>query len=180
MSKIEFETALAPDSHRKMWLTYAEFRIKVTRHDIRKMLWRLIAILVLNAVFFAVTRSVIFVWLILLAFPLFAIFMRLSYRRARKAKAGIEKWLEEEKAETQQLKFLANEELIQWKRKDETTSFHWKKCVFSHEEEDVLMVFDGKSKLLFMLSRAVLGLNYNALKELVMTHTRELMSKTIL
>ncbi|MCA6363410.1 MAG: hypothetical protein IM638_10255 [Bacteroidetes bacterium] len=180
MSKIEFEATVEPEMHRKMWLTYAEFRLKATRHDIRKMLWRLIAILVLNAVFFAVMRSVIFVWLILLAFPLFAIFMRLSYRRARKAKAGIEKWLEEESVQSQRLKFMANDELIKWKRKDETTSFNWKECVFSHEEEDVLMVFDGKSKLLFMISRSVCGADYNKLKEMVQKNTKDLLSKSIL
>ncbi|MCU0433218.1 MAG: hypothetical protein MUC87_07190 [Bacteroidia bacterium] len=180
MSKIEFEATVTPEAHRKMWLAYADFRLKATRLDIRKMLWRLIAILVLNAALFAVTRSLIFVWLILLAFPLFAIFMRLSYRRARKAKYGIEKWLEEEKFETHKLKLSADEEKISWKKNTESTSFKWSECVFSHEEEDVLMVFDGKSKLLFLVSRAVCGVSYNELKELIRKQTKELMSRSVI
>jgi hypothetical protein len=175
-----FDAAVTEAAHRKMWKAYAEFRIKATRHDIRKMLWRLIAILVLNAVFFMVTRSVIFVWLILLAFPLFAIFMRLSYRRARKAKFGIEKWLEEEKFEEQKLTYQLTEEGISWKSGKETTTFTWKDCVYSHDEDCVFMVFDGKSKLLFLISREICGMHYNKVKDAAQAHTKELLSKSIL
>ncbi|MGL5892655.1 MAG: hypothetical protein ACRC3B_22370 [Bacteroidia bacterium] len=175
-----FDATVTPAAHRKMWTAYTEFRIKATRHDVRKMLWRLIAILVLNAAFFAVTRSVIFVWLILVSFPLFAIFMRLSYRRARKAKFGIEKWLEEEKFEEQKLAYLLNDEGISWKNGKESTEFQWKDCVYSHDEDGVFMVFDGKSKLLFLISREICGMHFNKVKETAGNHTKALLSKSIL
>lgn len=174
------DVTMTPEAHRKMWKVYADFRITATRLDIRKMLWRLIALLVLNAVFFAVTKIVVFVWLILIAFPLFAIFMRLSYRRARKAKYGIEKWLEEETFVEKKFTYTVNDEEISWGKGKDKVSFDWKKCVYFHEEEGVLMVFDGKSKLLFLLSREVCGAGYAQLKDVVLSHTKEVLSKSII
>lgn len=175
-----FEVTCTADAHRNMWTTYADFRLEATRLDVRKLLWRLIAIVVLNAAFYIATQIPIFIWLILISFPLFAIFMRLSYRRARKAQAGILKWLEENPVADEQLSYTATDETIAWTRKGETTTFAWKTTVYHHEKDNVLMLFDGKSNLLFLLSKAVLKQQYESIKTQSRTHTKELLQKTFL
>lgn len=176
-----FDATLSTSAQRKMWMTYADCLVDITRHDVRKLLWRLIAILLLNGLFFIFIRWSIFLILMLIAFPLFAIFMRLSYRKARRNRQALLDWLEQQEIGEEHFSYAVNDQFISWKKETAPLQqFSWKDCAFYHEKEDVLMLFDKQSKLLFLLSRMSLGMHYNSILPIVKQKSKPLLSKSLL
>jgi hypothetical protein len=178
--KIPFDAQVSATAQQNMWKTYAEFIVDSTRHDVRKMLWRLIAILVLNGLFFFFTQLVVFLTLMLLAFPLLAIFMRLSYRKARLKKQALLNWLEKQTFHDEIFLYNITSTEFCWQKKgNERNQLNWQNCAFYHEMNDVLMVFDKQSKLLFLVSRMGIGMYYNKLIETVKAKSKPLLQKGI-